>query len=160
MPDSQLHEIMIKTAESQNEKDDLDELLWRVLWQTLDLPRDIRTKMGLAGEKIELIAVDKKKTVGGLVAYRISENVLEIRHLAVDENYQHKSIGTSLISSLFGLIRKDRPIRVQAYTRNTSYPFFVKQGFTPTTEQWIEHLDFKKHGIRFRLVEQYIEPKT
>ncbi len=148
--------MIIKIAESQDEKDQLDELLWRVLWKTLNLPRDIRAEFGLPGEKIELVAVDDKKIVGALVANWTDKSELEIRHLAVDESCQLKSIGTDLLSKLFDLIDKNGPVKIQAYARNTSYPFFIKQGFTPATEQWIEHTDFKKHGIRFRLIEKHV----
>jgi len=148
---------MIKAAESLAEKEQLDELLWQVLWKPLDLPRDIRTKFGLPGKKtIELIAVENKIVVGGLVAIWINENKLEIRHLAVEKDYQKRSIGTRLISNLFDLIKKNNPIRIQTYVRNTSFPFFVKCGFKQVNEQWIEHPDFERHGIRFKLVEKYI----
>jgi len=148
--------MVIKIAESQNEKDQLDELIWLVLWKPLNLPRDMRSKVALSGEKIEIIAVNDKKIVGGLVANWVAEDDLEIRHLAVDESYQRKSIGTNLISHLFDLIKKDCPVRIQTYVRKKSYPFFVKQGFISVNEKWIEHPDFRKHGIRFKLVEKYV----
>ena len=148
--------MLIKIAETQDEKDQLDELLWVVLWKSLNLSREIRSEVALAGETIELIATDNKKTVGGLVAYRISEDEFEIRHLAVDKSYQHKSIGKNLISRLFESIRKDCRVRIQAHVRNESYPFFVKQGFIPVNDKWLEHPDFTKYGIRFKLVEKYV----
>ncbi len=146
----------IKIAESQKEKDQLDELLWQVLWKPLNLPRDTRSKVALSGAQIEIIAVDDKKITGGLVAYRIDEDELEIRHLAVDENCQRKSIGTNVILHLFDLIKRDSPVRIQTYVRNKSYPFFVKQGFVPVNEKWLEHPNFTQHGIRFKFVEKYV----
>ena len=151
-----MHKMMIKIAKSQDEKDQLDELLWGVLWKPLNLQRNIRTEFELPGEEIELVAVYNKRIVGALVANWTGENKLEIRHLAVDENCQGKSVGTGLISKLFDLINKNNPVKVQVYARSTSYPFFVKLGFAPATEEWIDHPDFKKHGIRFMLVEKYI----
>ena len=148
--------MLIKIAETQDEKDQLDELLWVVLWKPLNLSREIRSDVALAGETIELIAIDNKKTVGGLVAYQIVENEFEIRHLAVEKGHQRKSIGTNLISRLFELNQKDCRIKIQAYVRNESYPFFVKQGFVPVNDEWLEHPDFIKYGIRFMLVEKYV----
>lgn len=104
--------MIIKIAESLDEKDQLDELLWRVLWKPLNLPRDIRAEFGLPGEKIELVAVDDKKIVGALVANWTDKSELEIRHLAVDESCQLKSIGTDLLSKLFDLIDKDSPVKI------------------------------------------------
>jgi N-acetylglutamate synthase-like GNAT family acetyltransferase len=146
----------IRTAESQYEKDELDELLWRVLWKPLNLPREIRSEVALAGEKLEIVAVASKEVVGGLVAYRTDENELEIRHLAVDINYQRKSIGTNLMSRLFETVGSDGGVRIQAYVREGSYPFFVRQGFAAADEQWLEHPAFAEHGIRFKLVEKYV----
>lgn len=37
-----------------------------------------------------------------------------------------------------------------------AYPFFVKQGFIPATDQWTDHPYFNKHAIRFILVERYV----
>lgn len=147
---------MIKIAESQAEKEQLDELLWQVLWKPLDFPLDTRTKFALPGREIELIVVEDRKVVGGLVANCIGENELEIRHIAVEQTHQRRSIGTQLLSKLFDLIKKNNPIRIQTYVRNTSFPFFVKCGFKQVNEQWIEHPDFERHGIRFKLVEKYI----
>jgi len=156
MPDNQVGEITIKVAESQQEKEQLDELLWVVLWKPLNLPRDIGAKLGLPGEKIELIAVEDEMVVGALVANWIGETELEIRHLAVDENHQGKSIGTRLISRLFGLVKKNNPVRIRTYARNTSYRFFVKLGFKLVTEAWKEVPDFKSQGITFKLAEKIV----
>ena len=91
-----------------------------------------------------------------IVCHCYRENEFEIRHLAVDKSYQHKSIGTNLISRLFESMQKDCHVRIQAYVRNESYPFFVKQGFVPVNDEWLEHPDFTKYGIRFKLVEKYV----
>ena len=147
---------MIKVAESYDEREQLDELLWKVLWKPLGLPRDTRNAFALPGKEIELIAVEDLRVVAGLVANWTGKNDLEIRHLAVEEAYQRKFIGTRLLSGLFDLVKKRNPIRVQAYVRNTSCPFFVKCGFKQVTQQWLQHPDFEKHGIRFKPVEKYI----
>jgi N-acetylglutamate synthase-like GNAT family acetyltransferase len=147
---------MIKVVESQDEREQLDELLWKVLWKPLGLPRDTRNKFALPGKEMELIAVEAQMVTAGLVVNWTDENELEIRHLAVEKTYQHRLTGTSLLSRLFDLIKKSDPVRVRAYVRNTSYPFFEKCGFRQVSEDWIEHPDFKKHGIHFKLVEKYV----
>lgn len=156
MPNSRYANTVIKLAESQDEKDNLDALLWRVLWKPLNLPRDARAKFRIPGEEIELVAVNGRKIVGGLVAYRAGENEVEIRHLAVDSSFQRKSVGTRLLTRLFDLIKEDNPVRIRAYVRNTSYPFFIECGFKLATHDWIEQPDFKVHGITFKLAEKYL----
>ena len=149
--------MIIKEVKTPDEKEQLDELLWRVLWKPIDLPRDLVGKFCLSGKKIELIIVDKGTVIGGLICYRIGKDDFEIRHLAVDEDYQRKLVGTNLASKLSKLIKQDKPVRIQAYVRNTSQAFFEKIGFEPINEEWIEHPDFKKHGIIFKLFEQWIK---
>jgi N-acetylglutamate synthase-like GNAT family acetyltransferase len=148
---------MIKFAESKNELDQLDELLWQVLWEPLNLRRNIRTEFSLPGETIQLIALDEKVVVGGLVANWTNLEQVEIRHLAVTQSHQCKAIGTNLISKLFELIKKDKPVRIQVHARNKSYNFFTKTGFESIDNRWIEHPDFEKYGIRFKLVEKVVE---
>ena len=131
-------------------------MLWTVLWKSLNLSRNIRSEVALTGEIIELIAIDNNKVIGGLAAYRTGENELEIRHIAVKKSFQRQSIGTNLISSLFDLVQKDGNVRIRAYVRNKSYPFFTKSGFMPVDKKWLDHPDFIKYGIRFKLVEKYL----
>ena len=42
---------MIKVAESKNEIDQLDALLWQALWKPLDLPRNIKKEFSLPDKK-------------------------------------------------------------------------------------------------------------
>jgi len=148
---------MIKVAQSEDEREQLDELLWRVLWQPLELPRSIRKTFALSGEEIELVAVIGNTVIGGLAAFRSSEAEVEIRHLAVDENRQRNSVGSSLILKLFEMIKQDQHVRVRACVRNTSLGFFEKNGFAPVDDEWMEHPDFIRHGIKFRLIEKHFQ---
>lgn len=145
-----------KIAKSENEKKQLDELLWKILWKPLGFPRDTRAKFGLPGKEIELIVIEGRTVIAGLVAIWTAQNELEIRHLAVEQGRQHRSIGSELISSLFNLIKKDKSVKVRAYARNTSLAFFEKLGFEKISGKWIEHPDFEKHNIRFAPVEKTV----
>ncbi|MBI2868983.1 MAG: GNAT family N-acetyltransferase [Chloroflexi bacterium] len=140
-------EIMDAVADKQ--RDELDLLLWSVLWQPLGLPRDIRQTFELSGSEIDLIAVDDGSVVGGVVVSRISANKYEIRHIAVKAGYQGKSVGTRLVEELIRQIRQDTSISVQTWARNTSAGFFTKSGFKPAGER-LEHPAFAAHGINFQ----------
>ena len=75
--------MLIKTTISDQEKNELDDLLWSVLWEPLGLPRDIRQTFESSSPEIELVAIDDDVLVGGIVANRLSEHDYEIRHIAV-----------------------------------------------------------------------------
>lgn len=70
--------MIIKIADTNEEREQLDQLLWEVLWAPLALSRDIRRTFALDNDPVEFIAVENGDIVGGLVANRIDENALEI----------------------------------------------------------------------------------
>jgi len=141
--------MKIKHAISDKEKNELDKLLWGVLWEPLGLERNIRESFKLFSPQIDLIAVDNGIVIGGIVANWLSRNEIEIRHIAVKSGYQGLSNGKRLVEKLVTSIQQDAPIRIQTYARNTSIGFFVKLGFKSTGE-YLEHKDFTKHGIKFQ----------
>ncbi|MBN1862146.1 MAG: GNAT family N-acetyltransferase [Dehalococcoidales bacterium] len=141
--------MKIKSATTQKEKEELDRLLWDVLWKPLNLPRDIRKTFRLDSPEIELIAIDSDAAIGALVANWLSEKKIEIRHLAVRQDYRKKSVGKLLIEELFKLVREAAPLQIQTFARNDSVGFYAKLGFKPVGD-YLEHEDFTKHGIRFQ----------
>ena len=149
-----LYKMHIKYTVSDEEKNELDQLLWTVLWKPLGLPRDIRQSFRLNSPQIDLIAVDNGTVVGGLVANWLSKNEIEIRHIAVRSDYQGLSVGRCLVEKLVKLVQQDTPVKIQTCARNTSAGFFVKLGFI-STGKYLEHQDFAKNGIKFQ--QMYIE---
>ena len=147
--------MKIKHAVSDKEKNELDQLLWNVLWKPLGFPRDIRQSFKLNNPQIDLIAVDNDFVIGGLVANWLSENEIEIRHIAVESDYQGIGVGKCLVEKLIVLLREDAPVKIHTYARNTSIGFFAKLGFIPT-DKYLEHPDFTKHGIKFQQMYQKI----
>jgi GNAT superfamily N-acetyltransferase len=141
--------VKIKRAISVEERRELDQLLWDVLWRPLNLGRDIRNSFKLDKPQVDLIALDHDVVVGGLIANWLSGNEVEIRHIAVRPEYQRRSVGRLLIRRLINLIQGDAPLRIQTHARNTSVDFFVKLGFKPEGH-YLRHEDFIKHGIEFQ----------
>lgn len=145
---------IVKTADDAAE---VDELLWRVLWQPLGLPHEIRSNFHIDGEKLELAAKENGQVVGGLVAVWTSENEIELRHLAVNPSYQRKGIGQSLVAKLFSVASAKPFHRVHTIARNTSISFFRKLGFQTASGTPPEHPVFMKHCITFELMEKIVE---
>lgn len=141
--------MMIRLAESAAEKGELDQLLWNVLWRPLNLPRNVRRSFRLGKPEIEIVAVDRSKVIGGLVANRLSENEFEIRHIAVCASYQGHSVGRLLVQELIGRVGKGSVTWIRTYARNTSVSFFSRLGFVPEGDL-VEHKDFTRHGISFQ----------
>jgi N-acetylglutamate synthase-like GNAT family acetyltransferase len=144
-------QVQIKAATNPQERDALDQLLWQVLWQPLNLPRDARKSFGLDRESVELIAVLDADIVGGLVANWLSTTEMEIRHIAVLPTCQGQSVGRQLVEKLIELVKPQQCSAIQAIARNTSQAFFEKLGFVAEPEI-LEHPDFAKHGITFRVM--------
>jgi N-acetylglutamate synthase-like GNAT family acetyltransferase len=117
-------QMKIKAAESHSEKSRLDQLLWDVLWMPLNLPRNVRHSFSVNKPDIEIIAIDKNTAVGGLVANHLSENEVEIRHIAVRADYQGHLVGRLLIQELIRRASKGSMTRIRTYARNTSMGFF------------------------------------
>jgi N-acetylglutamate synthase-like GNAT family acetyltransferase len=136
----------IKQATTQKEIKELDRLLWNVLWKPLKLPRNIRESFKLDTPQIDLIAIEDNVIAGALVANWLSENEIEIHHLAVRPEYQGNAIGTALIRALFEMLREKAPVHVQTIARNTSAGFFSKLGFKPVGNRF-NHRNFIKQGI-------------
>jgi N-acetylglutamate synthase-like GNAT family acetyltransferase len=140
--------IEIRKPITEEERKDLDELLWEVLWKPINLHREIRTDLKITGREIELIAVNQGKCIGGLVGVIINEGESEIRHIAVKSSNQCQNIGGKLIDKYKNVMKKENVRRVKTYARNTSEPFFTKQGFIRIGEKLV-HQDFIKHDIFF-----------
>ena len=141
----------IKQAATQQEKNELDRLLWEVLWEPLGLPRDIRGSFKLDKPQIELVAIERDNVIGALVANRLSRDEIEIRHIAVETDFQKSSIGRQLIEELFQLVGRESPLKILTHARNTSTGFFIKLGFRPVGIP-VEVEFFKEHGIQIQLM--------
>lgn len=143
--------MKIKHAISDKEKNDLDVLLWETLWKPLNLPRDVRQSFKLDAPQIELIAINNGTIIGALVANWLSGNEIEIRHIAVRPGHQKRKVGKRIVETLTEYVRRDAPVRIQAFARNTSEGFFARLGFK-LADEYLSHPEFEKHGITFRKV--------
>lgn len=145
---------IVKTAGDAAEVDDL---LWRVLWQPLGFPRDIRNNFKIDGEKLELVAKKNGLIVGGLVAVQTADNEIELRHLAIASSHQGKGIGRGLVAELCRIASIKMCRRIHTIARNTSAGFFRTVGFQTAPGLAPEHPVFLEHGITFELLEKAVE---
>lgn len=148
----------VDTVKTTTDAAEIDELLWQVLWQPIGLPRDVRSEFSIGGEKIELVAKEGGRVVGGLVAVWTHDLDVELRHLAVAFNAQRHGIGRSLVNELFRIVTLKKSHRIHTIARNTSADFFRELGFRTVPGRALEHPVFLKHGITFEFMERIVEP--
>jgi len=153
-----MHKETITSVAGPKESEELDELLWRVLWKPLDLPRNIRQSFKVKGNTIELVAKKDGHITGGLIAVWTGESEVEISHLAVASNAQHQGIGQKLVEDLSNAVKAKGCRKIHTIARNTSVGFFRKLGFKTASGIPPDHPDFKKKGITFELMEKIVEP--
>jgi N-acetylglutamate synthase-like GNAT family acetyltransferase len=153
-----MNQIITEIVATQNDADEMDNLLWQILWEPLGLPRDIRQKLSVDGEQLELATKDNGRIVGGLVAVWTNKSEAELRHLAVTPDAQNRGIGRRLVAALLEIILPRGCRRIHTISRNTSTGFFKKLGFTQASGKAPEHAAFKNYGVTFELLERNIEP--
>ena len=152
-----MNTLLIQVASNPADVSGMDELLWRVLWQPIGLPRQVRRRFLVAGEQIELVAKQDDRLVGGLVAAKTADAEIELRHLAVSASERGRGIGRRLVEALIREAASRGCNRVHTIARNYSAGFFRKLGFRPAAGVAPEHPAFARHGITFELMEMMIE---
>lgn len=150
--------MIVETVTTKAAATELDELLWRTLWQPLGLHRDVRREFIVEGKEIELIITLNGQIAGGLVAVWTSDAEIELRHLAVASNAQRRGVGRTLVAALLGIASSRKCQKICAIARSTSADFFRKLGFQTASGTPPEHPVFIKHGITFERMEIIVEP--
>ncbi len=153
-------EVNIAPAASPKIAEELDELLWRILWQPLGLPRNVRQEFKVDGESLELVAKKNGRITGGVVAVWTGCSEVELRHLAVVPGAQNRGTGRRLIESVVEIVRPKGCLRVHTIARNTSVGFFRNLGFRTAPGTAPEHPVFKNHGIVFEVIDILITSKV
>ena len=147
--------LIISKPSNPKDTEELDLLLWEILWKPLSLPKNIRDRFKLTGETIEIVAKSDGILVGGLVANWISPIDIEIRHIAVNPSSQRIGVGKGLVHALAEAISIRGCERITTIARNTSVNFFGKLGFNIIQEKKpADHPDFLKYGITFEFLEK------
>ena len=142
--------IRFQPADTDAMREELDVVLWEVLWRPLGLPRNIRAAFHLEGPSTELVALHQGRAVGGLVLTWLSDTAVELRHIAVLPAFQQQSLGRRLIRHGLRLLSDSTGSVLSTYARQTSVQFFQKLGFVALAGEVIEHPWFSKHGIYFQ----------
>ena len=146
------------TPFSSNEVTQIENLLWEILWKPIGFSKDVRKKFRPENYEDEIILTAKAHddNIGIIVAYQISKDEYEIRHIAVRHEYQKSGIGKKLVNKLQTILKEKGIKKIQTISRNTSKVFFKTIGFEKV-EHYPDHPDFLKHGISFTLMRKTIQ---
>jgi len=79
----------------------------------------------------------------------------QFRKLAVDPEYQHKGIGSSLLAYITDHAVKNGGTRIWCNARDTAIGFYLKLGYRSTGGEI-----FSKNGINYEIVEKEITPSS
>ncbi len=155
-----MNKAIVEVVSSEIDATELDELLWRVLWRPLDLPRNVRHTFSVNGEELELVVKQNGRIVGGLVAVWTADAEVELRHLAVASEAQRCGNARILVAELVHIVAPSGCRRIHTIARNASADFFRRVGFATAPGESPEHPAFTKHGITFELMEKIVEPSV
>jgi hypothetical protein len=92
--------LIISKPSNPKDTQELDLLLWEILWELSSLSKNICDKFKLPGETIELAAKSNRILVGGIVANWISLIDIEIHHIALSPGSQRIGVGKGLVHAL------------------------------------------------------------
>jgi N-acetylglutamate synthase-like GNAT family acetyltransferase len=139
----------IKIIDSEDESQELDSLLWEVLWKPIGLPRDFRESIEWDNENMEFAVRSGNQLLGGLVANWISENTVELRHIALLPKAQGSGLGKGLVQHLIEEVKQEYCSVIETTARSTSIGFFRKMGFIVLFGDNVSHPLFLQRGITF-----------
>jgi N-acetylglutamate synthase-like GNAT family acetyltransferase len=151
-----MNEVSIECAASPKDSDELDELLWRILWEPLHLPRSMRQEFKVEGESFELVAKENGRVTGGAVVIWTGDDEVELRHMAVEPEAQMQGTGRRLIDRLVEIVRSKGCRKIHTMARNTSVGFYENLGFRKAPGTVPAHPAFSKHGIFFELMDRFV----
>ena len=149
--------IKISVIMDEDEKEELDDLLWEILWKPLDFPKNIRESFRLDGPGIELVAKQGDRVIGGVVANWMTPTEVALRHIVVTDEFAGSGVGKILFEQLKLVVKSVGCKVIRGYSRNTSVEFFKRLGFVPMPGKIAEHPQFAKHGISFQQLTYTIE---
>ena len=99
-------------------------------------------------EGFHFIAVDGAAVIGCLGLYRLSDQALEVRHVAVDPARRRQGVAAGLFRFAEGWARRNNYRRLELDGRLTAAKFYEVCGFAAEGEKYMkhhtEHLKFRK----------------
>jgi len=86
--------------------------------------------------------------LAGVVSLFQKDHDFQFRKLAIDPDFQHLGIGSSLLDYITDVARKDGGTRIWCNARDTAIGFYLKKDFKLTGEK------YSKNGFNYEIIEK------
>lgn len=129
---------------------DVDQLLYDVLWKPHGLDREIRRQFSTGLAQYTFTAADDVNVLGCIIVCEHPDE-LELRHMAVACDFQNRGIGTKLLKFVLNYFKTNSDKKTMfVYARNKALDFYMRQGFYPIDDEWLEIPGVVMKGVRFK----------
>lgn len=129
---------------------DVDQLLYDVLWKPHGLDREIRKQFTTGLAQYTFVASDYEKACGCIIVCEHPDE-LELRHMAVASDFQNRGIGTKLLNYVLDHFSNNSDKKTMfVFARNKALNFYIRQGFYPSDDEWLEIPGVVMKGVRFK----------
>ena len=97
---------------------------------------------------IYLSAFDGEKLIGSAIITPLDDNTVQMRQMAVHEDYQGKGIGRLIVHEFEGLVLEQGYSTVILHARESALPFYEKLGYKLCSDRFYEieiaHYEMRK----------------
>ena len=108
----------------------------------------------LSKQKSDYLCVceEDTKTIGACILTPIDNNIIQLRQMAVADNYQSKGIGKMLITFAEQTATDNGFNKITLHARKTAVPFYEKLGYSIVGDEFTEvdipHYEMEKSFIQ------------
>lgn len=120
--------MIIKSPQTRDEFFKYYDLRWRILRAPWNQPKGSEQDE-LEGQAIHIIAVEDEKIVGCGRAHFNSEDEAQIRYMAVENQWQGKSVGKLILDELEKRVIEKGAKKIILHARENVVKFYQKNGY-------------------------------
>ncbi|MHA1279085.1 MAG: GNAT family N-acetyltransferase [Candidatus Helarchaeota archaeon] len=120
--------LIIRQPRTKAEFQSMLDLRWRVLRAPWNQPHGSETD-DKEKDAMHFIAIIHNKIIGTARLHKITENVGQIRYLAVEENYRSKNVGSSILEAIHLTAINQSLKFLILNARAHAISFFLKNGY-------------------------------
>ena len=120
--------IIISQPETKKEFEEYYNLRYKILRKPWNKPKGSE-KDGLEGKSFHIIALSGEKIVGAGRLHFNSREEVQVRYMAVDEDYQGEGIGGKILNELEREARRKGAGYVVLNARENAVNFYKKHGY-------------------------------
>jgi GNAT superfamily N-acetyltransferase len=103
---------------------------------------------------IYIAAFDSDKLIGAAIITPLDDNSVQMRQMAVDEEYQGKGVGRAIVREFERVVLELGYSTVMLHARETALPFYEKLGYDLCSDKFFEieiaHYEMKKNLTQSR----------